>query len=293
MNLILDLKVSLMIFHQKYSFTYDISSEILSKENKEQKKETEFVKKLAKKLNFIKSDELLEKLLSQEQEQLKKENEENGEEIDLNDEAIEQLVNAKQLRRLAWDGSFSYSWEISKTDVLGKKVSLTYAISLSGGKVKNTLTAKCGDFSLIFGNKGTSSNKDQPQQTEKEKTVFSIPFPGIPVLITFNFKLGGSIGYKVNYDTGKKQFSLSLTGSVFAKAEAMAGVENLINVKGGVKGTFISVTLKNTLSKSGSSYTCSKTLSATVGELVCYVTGQVLGKDVFKYEKTVYPGKSI
>ena len=144
------------------------------------------------------------------------------------------------------------------------------------------------DFSLIFGNKGTSSNKDQPQQTEKEKTVFSIPFPGIPVLITFNFKLGGSIGYKVNYDTGKKQFSLSLTGSVFAKAEAMAGVENLINVKGGVKGTFISVTLKNTLSKSGSSYTCSKTLSATVGELVCYVTGQVLGKDVFKYEKTVY-----
>ena len=275
------------------SFTYDISSEILSKENKEQKKETEFVKKLAKKLNFIKSDELLEKLLSQEQEQLKKENEENGEEIDLNDEAIEQLVNSKQLRRLAWDGSFSYSWEISKTDVLGKKVSLTYAISLSGGKVKNTLTAKCGDFSLIFGNKGTSSNKDQPQQTEKEKTVFSIPFPGIPVLITFNFKLGGSIGYKVNYDTGKKQFSLSLTGSVFAKAEAMAGVENLINVKGGVKGTFISVTLKNTLSKSGSSYTCSKTLSATVGELVCYVTGQVLGQDVFKYEKTVYPGKSI
>ena len=275
------------------SFTYDISSEILSKENKEQKKETEFVKKLAKKLNFIKSDELLEKLLSQEQEQLKKENEENGEEIDLDDEAIEQLVNAKQLRRLAWDGSFSYSWEISKTDVLGKKVSLTYAISLSGGKVKNTLTAKCGDFSLIFGNKGTSSNKDQPQQTEKEKTVFSIPFPGIPVLITFNFKLGGSIGYKVNYDTGKKQFSLSLTGSVFAKAEAMAGVENLINVKGGVKGTFISVTLKNTLSKSGSSYTCSKTLSATVGELVCYVTGQVLGQDVFKYEKTVYPGKSI
>ena len=275
------------------SFTYDISSEILSKENKQQKKETEFVKKLAKKLNFIKSDELLEKLLSQEQEQLKKENEENGEEIDLNDEAIEQLFNAKQLRRLAWDGSFSYSWEISKTDVLGKKVSLTYAISLSGGKVKNTLTAKCGDFSLIFGNKGTSSNKDQPQQTEKEKTVFSIPFPGIPVLITFNFKLGGSIGYKVNYDTGKKQFSLSLTGSVFAKAEAMAGVENLINVKGGVKGTFISVTLKNTLSKSGSSYTCSKTLSATVGELVCYVTGQVLGQDVFKYEKTVYPGKSI
>ena len=73
----------------------------------------------------------------------------------------------------------------------------------------------------------------------------------------------------------------------------MAGAENIINVKGGVKGTFISVTLKNTLTKSGSKYNCSKNLSATVGQLVLYVTGQVLGKDVFKYEKTVYPGKSI
>ena len=278
------------------SFTYDISSEILSKENKEQKKETELVKKLATKLNFIKSDELLEKLLSQEQEQIKKENEENeenSEESALNDEETAQLSNSKQLRRLGWDGSFSYSYEISKTDVLGKKVALTYAISLSGGKVKNTLTASCGSFSLIFGNKGTSSNKDQSQQNEKEKTVFTIPFPGIPVAVKFNFKIGGSIGYKVNYDTGKKQFSVSLTGSVFAKAEAMAGAENIINVKGGVKGTFISVTLKNTLTKSGSKYTCSKSFSATVGQLVLYVTGQVLGKDVFKYEKTVYPGKSI
>ena len=112
-------------------------------------------------------------------------------------------------------------WEISKTDVLGKKVSLTYAISLESRKIKNTLAATCGSFSLIFGNKGTSSNKDQSEQTEKEKTVFSIRFPGIPILITSNFKLWGSIGYKVNYETGKKQFSLSLTGNVFAKAEAM------------------------------------------------------------------------
>jgi len=146
---------------------------------------------------------------------------------------------------------------------------------------------------MIFGNKGTSTNKDQSKKKEKDKTLFTIPFPGIPVAVKIKFKLGGSIGYKVNYDTGKKQFSISLTGSVFAKGEVIAGSEKLINVRGGVKGTFISVTLKNTLTKSGSKYKCSKNLSASVGEIVFYVKGQVRGKDVFKYEKKIYSGKSI
>ena len=281
------------------NFTYDISSEILSIKNEEEKQETELVKKLTKQSVFIRSDKLMENILEQEKEELKKKNEENEENEDNEEnkeetDLDEQSEDVKRLRRLGWDGSFSYSWEISSTDILGKKVSLTYSISLSSGKVKNTLTVKCGSFSYPFGNKdGTSSNQDKPKTTGLEKTVFSIPFPGLTVPITFDFKVKGSIGYKVNYNTSNKQFSITLTGSVEAIAEVIAGIKEIINLKGGIRGTFISVSLGNTLTKSGSAYTCSNSLSATTGTLVAYVSGEVLKKEVFKKEYTIYVGKSL
>ena len=70
------------------------------------------MKRLSKKLKFVKSDNLIESLLLKEQEKEKEENEEN-EDLGENQQNNEDLDNSKKLRNLAFEGSFSKSWTLA------------------------------------------------------------------------------------------------------------------------------------------------------------------------------------
>ena len=284
------------------NFTYEITSEITSTKNEEEKKEeVQLVKRLAKKIKFIKSDDLMESLVLKEQEEEDKENEENEENegIEENQENQEnegyndvELRNSKQLRNLAWEGSFSKSWTLASSNILGKTVSLKYTISLSSGKLTNKITASCDSISISYGNTGTSTNKNEPSKSTGDKTIFTIPFPGTPVPVKFKFKIGGSLGYNVKYDTSALKFTVSLTGTLYAKAEVVAGVKGVAEVSVGAQGTIVSITSSSSLTKKSSTYTSSNSISISGGEISVYAKGKLLNKEVFTITKKCLKGWS-
>jgi len=265
-------------------FTYEIISEIISTKNEEERKEeVQLVKRLSKKLKFVKSDDLMESLLLKEQEKEKEENEENQ-------ENNEDLDSSKQLRNLGFDGSFSISWNLVNVNILGKDISLKYEIGLKGGSLKNTLTLICGSLKIPFGNEGTSSNKKESKGIDRP--LFTVPFLGTPIPVSFTFKAGGNIGYEVDYDIQKKQFSISLTGELVAKAELGAGVTGVAEIAVGAKGTLIKMKAFNVITKMETSYIYKNKITFSGGEITCYVKGKLVTFEVFDVNKKFLKGWS-
>ncbi len=241
------------------------------------------MKRLSKKLKFVKSDDLIESLLLKEQEKEKEENEENQ-------ENNEDLDNSKQLRNLGFDGSFSLSWNLVTFNILGKDISIKYEIGLKEGSLKNTLTLICGSLKIPFGNEGTSSNKKESKGVDK--TLFSVPFPGTPIPIFFTLKAGGNIGYEVDYNIPKKQFSISLSGNLVAKAEVGAGDERIAEIAVGAEGTLIQIKAFNLITKMESSYVYQNKITLAGGEITCYVKGSLVTFQVFDITKKFSEGWS-
>ena len=279
------------------NFTFNVSSEIVSTKIEEKKDEVQLINKLSQKLKFIKSDDLMESLVKKEQEE---ENNAEQEEIsnEVKDEenatpiALESDSNSKQLRKLAtWEGSFSYSWTLASSNILGKTVTLKYEIKLSGGSLTNTVSVSCGSVSFSLGNTGTKSDKKQPSKGTGDKTLFTVPFPGTPVPVKFKFKLNGSIGYSVGYAIKTKTFSVTLTGTLSAKAELAAGVEKVAEISVGAKGTILSISTTSSITKK-TKYTASNTVKVSGGEISCYVSGKLLNNEVFSVTKKFIKGWS-
>ena len=201
-------------------------------------------------------------------------------------------ISKKQLRNLAFEGSFSKSWTLASLNILGKTVSIKYQITLASGKLKNYLTVSCGSVSFSFGNtSGTSSNKSQSKISTGDKVLFTVPFPGTPIPVQYSFKIGGTIGYNVKYDTSTKKFTISLNGQLNAKAELGATVNGATAVSVGAKGTLISITATSTLSKTtGSTYTSSNSISTSGSEISGNVSGTLTNKQTFNVNKKFSSG---
>ena len=283
------------------NFTYDIDSEIKSTKNEENKEESvQLIKKLTEKLKFIKSDDLMESLLFKEKEKNKEGDDEEDEDFkrvgkkkdnETNEENSEiESNNSKQVRKLKWEGSISRSWTLAHSNILGKTVSLKYEISLSDGELSNTLIVACGYVELYFGNIGTTRDKHKPERSTGDKELFKIPFPGTPIPVTFSFNVGGSLGYDVYYDIYSKEFTISETGELYAKAELGAGIDGVAEIDVGAQGTIISLGAETTFTWKGSYYAYINSIIVSGGKINCYVAGKLLNHDVFKVSKDFLKG---
>ena len=264
-------------------FTYEIISEIVSTKNEEERKEeVQLVKRLSKKLKFVKNDDLIESLLLKEKKKEKEEKEENQ-------KNNEDLDNSKQLRNLEFEGSFSYKWNLVAANILGQDVSIKYEIGLKGGSLKNRLILSCGQLEIPIGNSGTSSNKKESIDAG-DKTLFTVPFPGTPIPVSFSFKVGGTIGYTVDLNVPSREFTISLSGSLVAKAELGAGVEGVAKIAVGAKGTLISIKAYSKITQTTDSYNYQGKIHISGGEITCYVYGQLVTFEVFNLSKTFLKG---
>ena len=108
----------------------------------------------------------------------------------------------------------------------------------------------------------------------------------------FAFKFSGSIGYGVEYNASAKKFTISLTGSLNAKAELGAGVDGVAKISVGAKGTIISIKSSNIFTKTSSSFVAQNTISISGGEISCYVSGKLLNHQVFEVSKKFLKGWS-
>ena len=283
------------------NFTYDIDSEIKSTKNEINKEESvQLIKKLTEKLKFIKSDDLMESLLLKEKEKNKElddEEEENFKRVEkkqkneTNEENSEiESNNSKQVRKLLWEGSFSRSWALAHSNILGKTVTLKYEISLSDGGLSNVLIVACGYVELYFGNTGTRKDKHQPETRTGDKQLFKIPFPGTPIPVMFSFKLGGSFSYDVSFDVYSKEFSIAKKAEFYAKAELGAGIDGVAEISVGAQGTLIGLAAESTFTWKGRYYVGINSIVASGCKINCYVAGRLMNRDVFKVSKDFLDG---
>ena len=233
------------------------------------------MKRLSKKLKFVKNDVLMESLLLKEQKKEKEENQKNNEDLD----------NSKQLRNLDFEGSFNYRWNLLAANILGRDVSIRYEIDLRGGILKNRLILSCGQLEIPIGNSGTSSNKKESIDAG-DKTLFTVPFPGTPIPVSFSFKVSGTVGFVVDLNPQSREFTISLSGSLTAKAELGAGVEGVAKIDVGAKGTLISIKAYNLITQTSDSYIQQGKIHISGSEITCYVYGQLQTFEVFDASRT-------
>ena len=224
------------------NYIVDIKSEISALSYEEEQKElSQLVKRLSEKLQFINSEDLMKSIISKEQEEIKKDQENhNSEESESKFE--EENYSSNNLRNLLWSGGFFYKIDFIKTNILGQSVEIFYEIGLDDGEIKNEL---CLDTSLItikLGNPGVFSNKNQKKKKLGTIPLFTIPFPGCPIPISFNFEINGELGFSVAYDEDLRDFSISLTGELSANAEVEVGIKYIFSVSVGANGVIIGVT---------------------------------------------------
>lgn len=130
------------------------------------------------------------------------------------------------------------------------------------------MSVSCGYVTLYFGNTGTKKHKKQNKKKTGDKPLFKIPFPGTPIPITFNFNIGGSLGYNVYYDIYAKQFSISNTTELYAKAALGADVSGIAEIDVGAQGTIISMTAEIYLLGKDGSYSSSNSIEISDGKKV-------------------------
>ena len=113
------------------NYNLDFSSDIFSTGSfKDQKELVKLVNKLSKKFEFIKSDELIHLILSKEQEQMRKKQ---NDIIYASKEKVN-LFNGTNLRKLKtkFDTEFSFtnSWVLCKFDIFGETITISYDINI-------------------------------------------------------------------------------------------------------------------------------------------------------------------
>ena len=173
-------------------FYYDTSSVIIATETDENNKEKiNLVKGLISKLELMDGETLIATKLEQEREEQNKEVEKQVQEDD--------NISNYGLRKLKWDGSFGWDWEIANSNILGQTIKVIYSISLENEKVKNMVILQFNDFKLPLGNvDGTSIDKIIEGTEGGEKEVGRIPI--FEALVTLSLKIGGKLSYEVNYE---------------------------------------------------------------------------------------------
>ena len=262
-------------------FYYDTSSIIVATENKENKvDDANLVKDIVSKLDFVETGKLLNSILDKEEEELKKQVKEAEEELP---------ITENQLRNLGWSGSFGWDWEIANSNILGQTVKVVYGISLSGGKVKNSLSLKFNSFSVPLGNTGgTSSATSGKKADSNEKEVGRIPLG--TVAVTLSVKVGGSLTYDVNFSNNV--FTIKLKGNVYATAGVVLGWDKVASIEVGVKGTLITATFSTSIQKNSNGSYSKKAISLTAnaGAVSVYAKGKLLNLTLFNKSYDVWKG---
>ena len=264
-------------------YTVDVTSEIIAvKTEEDKKKEVQLIKKLNRRMRYVNSDRLMESLVSQTQNNIT-----NGTKRRKN------ATDSQNLRNLvSWEGSFSYSRVLATANILGQEIELIYSMEFSDGQVVNTLTLESGNLVIYLGNTEGLYRSDDDEKRIKDKTLFTIPFPGCPIPVRFSFKISGVVGYDVSINPYEKEIGAELYGAIEAIAAVSAGGWST-KVEGGARGTLISLSAETSI-KQESRYRFSRSNSITCsgGAITLYLLAKVFGCTVFNYERQVFSGWS-
>ena len=265
-----------IIFGPK-EFNFNIKSNIVSKEVKyEQKENINLVKKIAEKLDFIDSKELIKQFKD------KKEEENKGEVIEKEEEI------KPEFRKLGFSVSASKSFPLASFNVCGLAVSIKYYVSFSSGSAVNKIIITAGGGKIEFGNTGFSGNfKKEWSYTQP---IFTFPFPGFPVVSVGAFAKGSlkaEVGLKSGSGSGAKYYA-KLTGKLSMGAEIKAGWDAIASLSAGAEGTVVEASASVTVSNG--SVSKDSGFSLRMGELEAYIQGCLFTAKIDIARFTIYKG---
>ena len=147
------------------NFYYNSSSKIiLTQIKKEQKDIINLVKRLSSKLTLIESEQLIKEKILKEIEEEQNNTNLNESETLLDTTTINENTTQKNLRlrnlKDIWESYFSYTWEVTKTNILGQETYIYYYVGLNYGRIRNYLEVRFGSFTFKMGNlNGLYKNK--------------------------------------------------------------------------------------------------------------------------------------
>ena len=280
------------------NFYYNSSSKIiLTQIKKEQKDIINLVKRLSSKLTLIESEQLIkEKILKEIEEEQNNTNLNESETLldttNINENTTEKNLRLRNLKDI-WESYFSYTWEVTKTNILGQETYIYYYVGLNYGRIRNYLEVRFGSFTFKMGNlNGLYKNKKIGYEKDKDIPLAKIPLGCLHVTLTI--KVGGSFDFSVypNTDT----FKIELGGSLYMKAALEFGIGNVASIEAGIRGDFIKVTFSTTFRKnwdSNSFYKDKISLRATGGNVNAYATAKVWIWTVFSAEYEIFKGFQI
>ena len=279
------------------NFYYNSSSKIiLTQIKKEQKDIINLVKRLSSKLTLIESEQLIKaKTLKEIEEQNNTNLNESETLLDtttINENTTEKNLRLRNLKDI-WESYFSYTWEVTKTNILGQETYIYYYVGLNYGRIRNYLEVRFGSFTFKMGNlNGLYKNKKIGYEKDKDIPLAKIPLGCLHVTLTI--KVGGSFDFSVypNTDT----FKIELGGSLYMKAALEFGIGNVASIEAGIRGDFIKVTFSTTFRKnwdSNSFYKDKISLRATGGNVNAYATAKVWIWTVFSAEYEIFKGFQI
>ena len=262
-------------------FKYSKNSKIILTKVNEKEEKAELIQELAKHLVFIKSGDLFQNFIDKE-----KENEAKEQVI----EEWEEDINSPRLRQLGFASKFNFdkSFDLKSLTFLGKTVSISLRVAVTGGKAICQVVIKCGSAKMTIGNTGVTAVISKTYSTG-DITLFSFQFPPVPA-VGVKFKAGGTISYSVKFDSSaQNKLVLTLGGSIYAKAGVSAGNEKIIGLEGGAKGVLLSIDLTFKVNSKGS---LTKSATFGAGAIYVYASGHIVGKEVFNKEHLIFSGWS-
>ena len=189
-------------------FNFDLSSKIVATKNDKQKiNDAKLIEKLASKLDFIDSEELMESFLIKDGV--------------VKDSGEETAVEGPKQRNLGVTAKLYWEWVLFEKDILGQSVSASYIVDLTSAKITNKIQLKAGSLTLAIGNKSGVS-KQEGKNTEStgssnDKDITLCTIPLYAGLVKLKIKLSFSVSYGFKFETNY-DVTVKINGKVDLKA---------------------------------------------------------------------------
>jgi hypothetical protein len=252
-------------------FYLDKKVEIVSTGLKEEKEAAERILELSKHFTFINSEDLLELFTKKE----------TG---DHENVVEEYLGDNTQIRNLGIN--LDKTIKIKSITVLNTQITFSVRIGASNSKAFGEIIVTAGGAKASFGTNGVQAS--YKKTWSGEATIFRFQFPPLPA-IGIALKAGGSVGVSAKFDSSAQtKLSVTISASLYAKAEVVAGWDQVASVSAGAKGTVVSASLTGGVTSS--SLTRSGSISA--GTVSVYIDGKLLNQQIFHHDWTVFNGWS-
>ena len=252
-------------------FYLDQKIEIISTGIKEEKETAERILELSKHFTFIKSEDLLELFTKKE----------TGD----HENVVEEYLGGNtQIRNLGIN--LDKTIEIKSFTVLNTKISFKVRIGASNSKAFGEIIITAGSARASFGTNGVQAS--YKKTWSGDLTIFRFQLPPMPA-IGIALKAGGSVGVSARFDSSAQtKLSVTISASLYAKAEVTAGWDKVASLTAGAKGTIVSASLTGGVSNSG----LTRSGSISAGTVSVYVDGYLAGWNCLHHDWTVFNGWS-